>query len=151
MTSHIAPRRLAAAAVVLLAVASCGVPGTATLKFEGALIGNVDGPSVTCPAPGQESDAYATWRWQGELDGRAVTVTVGALRTASYPDVLLIDAGAERWGAVPPTSPSLPGRGTLNARIDADGVLHVEADAAPFGDATSDRVRLSGSLRCPKK
>lgn len=152
MTTFTRARWLAGSATaVLVTLAGCDLPGTATLTFEGALVGTVDGPTVKCPAPGEESDAYATWRWSGQLNGRPVTVSVAALRSASYPDTLLIDADSDRWGAMPPTSPTLPGRGTLNAHVDADGVLHVEAQAVAFAAPASGTVTLRGSLRCPKK
>jgi hypothetical protein len=135
---------VAAVTGVLVTLAGCGLPGTATLTFDGALVGRVDGPSVSCPAPGEESDAYATWRWRGDLAGRPVTVTVSALSAATQPDVLMIESNGQRWAAT-------AGGGTLNARVDADGALHVEAKATAFATPTFGTVALRGSMRCPKK
>ena len=135
---------VAAVTGVVVTLAGCGLPGTATLTFDGALVGQVTGPSVSCPAPGEESDAYATWRWQGHLEGRPVTVTVSALQTATQPDVLLIESNGQRWAAA-------AGNGTLNARVDADGALHLEAKATAFPTPTFSTVAVNGSMRCPKK
>ncbi|HMJ15207.1 MAG TPA: hypothetical protein VK524_27520, partial [Polyangiaceae bacterium] len=128
---------------------------TATLTFEGALAGRVDGPTVTCPAPGEESDAYATWRWRGTVDDRPVTVMVAALRSATYPDVLMIESGGDAWGGTPRTSASDPSPGYFEARIDADGTLHIDGSAIGFAPSTVARtpgtVYIKGALRCPKK
>lgn len=134
---------VAAVPGVFVTLAGCDLPGTATLTFEGALVGQVDGPSVSCPAPGEESDAYATWRWRGDLRGRPVTVTVSALEAATEPDALMIESNGRRWAAA--------AGGTLNARVDTDGVLHLAAQATPFAAPTVGAVTVRGSLRCPKK
>ena len=140
-----------AACAFLVALSSCQPPGTAILTFEGELAGSIDGPSVTCPLPGEESDAYGTWRWQGTLDGRALTLTVGALMSSARPDVLLIDSGDTRWAAMPSTSPGGPSRGTLVARIDAERVLHIEGQAIPFTSSATGTVSVKGSIRCPQR
>jgi hypothetical protein len=151
--SSIATRLLAGGTIAFLTtLAGCGLPGTATLAFQGAVGGNVvDAPAVTCPAPGGGSDAYATWQWSGTLNEHPIKVTVAALRNASQPDTLTITASEYTWAAAATDSPDPTSRGKLLARVDADGAVHIEAEAVAFNASTPGTVKLSGSLRCPKK
>jgi hypothetical protein len=140
--------RVGAAVAVLgvaASLAACApAPGTGRIAVTGAETFTVEGPAVTCPRPGENSDAYAEIHWTGTVDGEVVTISFAGLRSTTI-DVALMDVGGVRYygmrdGDVRSDPATTPG-----------GPVHLEATVR--SDPTQGpevAAEIVATLRCPQ-
>jgi hypothetical protein len=136
--------------VVATALVACELEaGKASLRFDGDLSGQVDGPDVTCPPPGSVGgDASALWIWTGTVGGRPASVIAAALNGTGVPDALLIRSENTSWAAVgqPSNLPLAPGK--FSVSVNEKKVLQIEGIANAMS-SNGGRVEIRGAMRCP--
>ena len=149
MKPRSALRRLLITAASAATLTSCVLaPGTASLTFDGALAGQVDGPTVTCPPPASTGgDHSAMWVWTGQVGDRSVAVTATALNLTGIPSALLIRNDNTYWQATRDAVALPPGPGRFMATV-SEKILHIEGIAKAMTPDTAD-VTIHGEMRCP--
>jgi hypothetical protein len=145
MSYGLAARATVSTLVVGTALVACELePGKASLKFDGTLMGQVDGPTVTCQPT---ADTSAIWTWEGTVGGHSASVTAAALNSSGVPDALLVQSENRFWMAEGQAQGAALSPGKFSVRVGSKKVLYIDGIASTKSNET--QVEIHGVMRCP--
>jgi hypothetical protein len=125
--------------------------GEGRITITGAEVGEIAGPAVTCPPPGDGGEVHSQWIWEGTFDGEETLVAFAGFYSEVV-DFAVLRVGDDVGRYYVAAAPMLPGGPTTvhQERVDEDGTLHATATLVPVpGGGPGGEVHLDVALRCP--